>query len=114
MYIFYAADSPNCQAILQGYVPTLKSQYPFLDIKTFELGDPSNYEALAQLEKKFNRRGQELPVIFIGDQMLSGDQEIMGKLDPMILEYQMKEDLFPPCLPLKLLLHRRPLRRPLR
>ena len=90
MYIFYANDCPNCQAILQSYVPTLKSQYPFLDIKTFELGDPSNYEALAKLEKKFNRRGQELPVIFIGDQMLSGDQEIMEKLDPLILEYQMK------------------------
>jgi len=95
MYIFYADDSPNCQAILQSYVPTLKSQYPFLNIKTFELGDPSNYEALAQLEKKFNRRGQELPVIFIGDQMLSGDQEIMEKLDPLILEYQMKGGLVP-------------------
>ena len=88
-------DCPNCQAILQSYVPTLKSQYPFLDIKTFEIGDPSNYEALAQLEKKFNRRGQELPVIFIGDQMLSGDQEIMEKLDPLILEYQMKGGLVP-------------------
>jgi hypothetical protein len=95
MYIFYADDCPNCQAILQNYVPTLKSQYPFLDIKTFELGDTSNYEALAKLEKKFNRRGQELPVIFIGDQMLSGDQEVMEKLDPLILDYQMKGDLAP-------------------
>jgi len=99
MYIFYADDCLNCQAILQSYVPTLKSQYPFLDIKTFELGDPSNYEALAKLEKGFNRRSQELPVIFIGDQMLSGDQEVMEKLDSLILEYQMKGDLAP-SLPL--------------
>ena len=95
MYIFYADDCPNCQAILQSYVPTLKSQYPFLEIKTFELGNPSYYEALAKLEKKFSRRGQELPVIFIGDQMLWGDMEIMEKLDPLILEYQMKGDLAP-------------------
>jgi len=101
MYIFYATDCPNCQAILQSYVPTLKSQYPFLDIKTFELGDPLNYEALAKLEKKFNKRGQELPVIFIGDQMLSGDQEIMGKLDPLILEYQMMGGLVPSLPPLE-------------
>jgi thiol-disulfide isomerase/thioredoxin len=101
MYIFYADDCPNCQAILQNYVPTLKSQYPFLDIKTFELGDTSNYEALAKLEKKFNRRGQELPVIFIGDQMLSGDQEVMEKLDPLILDYQMKGDLAPSLPPLE-------------
>ena len=88
MYIFYADDCPNCQAILQSYVPTLKSHYPFLEIKTFEIGDTSNYETLAKLEKRFNRRGLELPVIFIGDQMLSGDQEVMEKLDPLILEYQ--------------------------
>jgi len=102
IYFFYAQDCPNCQAILQSYVPTLKSQYPFLDIKTFELGDPSNYEALAKLEKKFNRRGQELPVIFIGDQMLSGDQEIMEKLDPLILEYQMKGEFVPSLPPLEI------------
>lgn len=59
MYIFYANDCPSCQAILQSYVPTLQAQYPFLNIKTFELGDPSNYEALAKLEERFNRRGEE-------------------------------------------------------
>ena len=101
IYIFYADDCPNCQAILQSYVPTLKSQYPFLDIKTFELGDTSNYEALAKLEKRFNRRGQELPVIFIGDQMLSGDQEVMEKLDPLILEYQMMGGVVPSLPPLE-------------
>ena len=102
MYLFYANDCPNCQAILQSYVPTLKSQYPFLDIKAFEIGDSSNYEALAKLEKRFNRRGQELPVIFIGDQMLSGDQEIMEKLDPLILEYQMKGELAPSLPPIEI------------
>jgi thiol-disulfide isomerase/thioredoxin len=102
MYLFYAEDCPNCHAILQNYVPTLKSQYPFLEIKTFEIGDSSNYEALANLEKRFNKRGEELPVIFIGDQMLSGDQEIMEKLDPLILEYQMKGDLAPSLPPIEI------------
>jgi thiol-disulfide isomerase/thioredoxin len=102
IYIFYADDCHNCQAILQSYVPKLKSQYPFLEIKTFELGDTSNYEALAKLEKRFNRRGQELPVIFIGDQMLSGDQEVMEKLDPLILEYQMMGGLVPSLPPLEI------------
>jgi thiol-disulfide isomerase/thioredoxin len=102
MYLFYAEDCPSCHAILQSYVPTLTSQYPFLDIKTFEIGNPVHYEALSKLEDKFNRRGHELPVIFIGDQMLSGDQEIMEKLDPLLLEYQMKGDLVPSLPPLEL------------
>jgi len=102
MYLFYADDCPSCHAILQSYVPTLKSMYPFLQIKTFDLANPAYYEALAKLEKRFNRRGNELPVIFIGDQMLSGEREVMERLDPLILEYQMKGDLIPPLPPLEI------------
>ena len=90
MYLFYAEDCPSCNAILQSYVPTLKSMYPFLEIKTFDLANPTYYEALSKLEKKFSRRGSELPIIFIGDQMLSGEREVMEKLDPLILEYQIR------------------------
>jgi thiol-disulfide isomerase/thioredoxin len=32
----------------------------------------------------------ELPVVFIGDQLLSGEQEVMEKLNPLLLEYQAK------------------------
>ena len=102
MYIFFAEDCPNCQAILQSYVPTLKSIYPFLEIKTFDLANPTYYEALAKIEKKFNRRGNELPVIFIGDQMLSGEREVMERLDPLILEYQMKGELISPLPPVEI------------
>ena len=102
MYLFYADDCPNCQAILQSYVPTLKSMYPFLEIKTFDLANPAYYEALAKLEQKYNRRGSELPVIFIGDQMLSGEQEVMEKLDPLILDYQIRGESRPPLPPLEI------------
>src|SRR4030043_2232308 len=102
IYIFFAEDCPNCQPILQSYVPTLKAMYPFLEIKTFDLASPAYYEALAKLEKELNRRGGELPVIFIGDQMLSGEREVMERLDPLILEYQMKGELAPPLPPLEI------------
>jgi len=102
MYIFYAEDCAGCQAILQSYVPTLKSMYPFLEIKTFDLANPSYYEALAKVEKNFNRKADELPVLFIGDQMLFGEQEIMEKLDSLILEYQMKGSLVPSLPPLEI------------
>src|SRR4030042_3531379 len=75
IYIFFAEDCPNCQPILQSYIPTLKAMYPFLEIKTFDLANPAYYDDLDKLEKKFNTRGGELPVIFIGDRMLSGERE---------------------------------------
>lgn len=102
IYLFYAEDCPSCQAILQSYVPTLKTMYPFLDIKTFDLSNPSYYEALAKLEKKFQRKSDELPILFIGDQMLFGEREVMEKLDPLIIEYQMKGSLAPTLPPLEI------------
>ncbi len=103
IYIFYAEDCPSCQAILQSYVPTLKAMYPFVEIKTFDLAHPSHYDALLKLEKRFHRKADELPVLFIGDRMLFGEQEIMEKLDPIILEYQMSGSLVPSLPPLETL-----------
>jgi len=69
---------------------------PTLEIKTFDVGNPVHYEALAKLEKKFGRTGNELPVVFIGDHILSGEMEIMEKLNPLLLEFQAKGSTSPP------------------
>jgi len=90
IYFFYAEDCQPCQVILQSYFPTLKSMFPSLEIKTFDVGNPAYYEALTKLEKKFNHRGEEFPVVFIGDHLLSGEMEVMEKLNSLILEYQAK------------------------
>ncbi len=106
IYLFYAEDCQACGGILQGYLPGLKSMYPFLEIQTFDAEDPTYYEALSRLEKKFERRGSELPVLFIGDQVLSGEKEIMERLDPLILDYQIKGA--PPLPPLQTLVVAKP------
>ena len=90
IYFFYTEDCQPCQAILRDYLPTLKAMFPSLETKTFDVGNPAYYEALTKLESKFGRPGSELPVIFIGDQMLSGEMEIMEKLNPLITEVQEK------------------------
>ena len=96
IYFFYAEDCQPCQVILQSYLPTLKAMVPTLEVKTFDVGNPAYYEALAKLEKKFGRSGGELPVVFVGDQMLSGEMEIMEKLNPLLLEVQAKGGSSPP------------------
>jgi len=96
VYFFYSADCQSCQTILQSYLPTLKTMVPTLEVKTFDVGNPAYYEALSKLEKKFGRSESELPVMFIGDQMLSGEMEIMEKLNPLLLEVQAKGGPSPP------------------
>ncbi len=98
VYYFYAEDCQPCQVILQNYLPTLKSMFPSLEIKTFDVGNPAYYEALGTLEKKFKRKGEELPVVLIGDHLLSGETEIMEKLNPLILEYQVKGGVILPAI----------------
>ena len=90
IYFFYAEDCQSCQVILQSYLPTLKTMFSTLEVKTFDVGNPAHYEALAKLENKFGRTGNELPIVFVGDQMLSGEMEIMEKLNPLLLEVQAK------------------------
>jgi cytochrome c biogenesis protein CcdA len=96
IYFFYTEDCQPCQVILQSYLPTLKTMFPTLEVKTFNVGNPDYYEALSKLEKKFGRTGNELPIVFIGDQMLSGEIEIMEKLNPLLLEVQAKGGSSPP------------------
>ena len=90
VYVFYIDKCQACGGILQGYLPTLKSMYPFIEVQTFDVGNPPYYEALVKLEQKFGQGGNELPILFIGDQLLSGEKEIMEKLEPLVLEFQLK------------------------
>jgi len=106
IYLFYAEDCQTCGGILHGYLPGLKSMYPSLEIQTFDIENPAFYEALIQLEKEFGRKGHEIPVVFIGDQMLSGESEIMERLNPLILDYQIKGA--PPLPPLQTLAAAKP------
>jgi len=96
IYFFYAEDCQPCQTILQDYLPTLKTMVPNLEVNTFDVGNSAYYEALARLEKKFGRSESELPAVFVGDQMLSGEMEVMEKLNPLLLEVQAKGGSSPP------------------
>jgi thiol-disulfide isomerase/thioredoxin len=96
IYFFYAEDCQPCQIILQSYLPTLKTMVPTLEVKALDVGNPAYYEALTKLERRFGRAGSELPVVFVGDQMLSGEMEIMEKLNPLLLEVQAKGGSSPP------------------
>ena len=97
LYFFYAKDCQPCQIILESYLPTLKPVFPSLEIKVFDVADASCFEALSKMEKRLGRKADELPVIFVGDQVLSGESEIMEKLNPLLIEYQAKgEVVLPP------------------
>lgn len=89
VYLFYIENCESCGGV-QSHLATLQSLYPSLEVKTFDVGDPAQYEILVNLEKQFGRTGNDLPVAFIGNHVLAGEQEIMEKLNPLILEFWLK------------------------
>ncbi len=99
VYFFYSEECPSCGGILHNYLPGLKSTYPSLEVQALDIKNPTFYESLVQLEKQFGRSGGELPVLIIGDQILSGEQDIMEKLEPLLLEFQARGA--PPLPPLQ-------------
>ncbi len=100
IYFFYTEDCQSCQVILQSYLPTLKTMIPALEVRTFDVSQPANSEALTKLEKRFGPTGNPLPIVFVGDQMLSGEMAIMEKLNPLLLEAQAKGGVPPPPIEL--------------
>ena len=90
IYVFQGEDCPSCGGDLEGYLQGLKSMYPFVQIHSFDVADPSHEELLARFKRQFGWSGSELPAAFIGDQMLCGEQQILERLDLLIVEYQIR------------------------
>jgi len=89
MYFFYSKECPECQLIMKEVFPSLESEYS-LNIKRFEINDPSNYEKLLILEEKYKDEDNEIPVIVIGNYLISGEKEIKSQLERIIKEYENK------------------------
>jgi hypothetical protein len=88
-YFFYAKDCPECQRVMKKIISPLKSRYP-LGIKEFEINDLENYEKLVAFEEKFKDSNNKIPVVVIGDHLLSGEEEIRTSLELIIQDYAAK------------------------
>jgi hypothetical protein len=91
--IFHAEECEPCGSFLEGYLSALRVTYPFLEIETFDVRTPSGRELLDRLEKRFNRKGNDLPVAFVEDRILSGEKEIREELEILVLEHQIRQGL---------------------
>jgi thiol-disulfide isomerase/thioredoxin len=91
LYLFHSEECGSCQRIIPGLTERLETMYPSLKVTLLDLKEPKNYEALRNFERRFGQRGEELPFAVIGNHLLSGEKEIMERLDPIILEYLLKE-----------------------
>jgi hypothetical protein len=98
IYLFHNEECESCGSTLDGYLSTLKSTYPFIEIESLDVRNPSSRDLLGCLEKKCGGIGNGLPVAFVEDHVLSGEREIIEELEMFVLEYQIRKGLPQPSL----------------
>lgn len=82
-YFFY---SKSCYSCVQAndYIKTVETKYPLLEVVRYEIGNKINYELLIEFYNSRNIGTYRWPVVFIGNEILVGKEEIQSRLEPLL------------------------------
>jgi thiol-disulfide isomerase/thioredoxin len=87
VFVFEAQDCAYCQAVENEVLAPLRQEYgQQLEIRAFDIGALENYETMVRLEREYEVSGLAIPEIFIGDQVLVGEEQIRTELPRLIQE----------------------------
>lgn len=86
-FVFHAQDCDHCRAVEEGVLTPLSEEYgEQIEIRFFDIGALENYEVMVRLEREYGVSGLAIPQIFIGDQVLVGEEQIEDQLRGLIEE----------------------------
>lgn len=84
-FVFQAQDCAYCRAVDEEVLIPLAAEYGGrVEIRTFDIGAFENYEVLLRLERQYGVPGLAIPQIFIGDQVLMGEEQIRDELPRIV------------------------------
>jgi glutaredoxin len=75
MFFFYSKDCDHCQYAEEFILEPLMDKY-LIKVKGIDIDNTGCYEILLKMQKSSGTTGSGIPVIFIGDTILSGDSII--------------------------------------
>ncbi|MDW8034722.1 MAG: cytochrome c biogenesis protein CcdA [Nitrososphaerota archaeon] len=93
IYYFVAEGCEHCIKV-DNYINSIKIKYPDVIFKRLDiLNNNTNTELFIVLAEDFNIREEdrEVPVVFLGDMYLIGEEDIIQKLEKLIIEYKKGE-----------------------
>lgn len=91
LYIFSSPDCPGCQIINPENIKKIENKLKVeIEPIYYDIREIENYKRLIEMEEKYKDTDNDLPVVFIGDYVLGGREEIEGKLEKVIREYAEK------------------------
>jgi len=80
---FYSGESAESLAIVEGLLPSLREVYT-LEIRLLDVDDPENLSILMALEARYGVGADVLPVVFVGEEVLSGPDAIRERLETLV------------------------------
>ncbi len=80
VHFFYSADCGHCMDILLADIPRLQKKYQFT-LKKYDIDFLENFRLLEEMEKNVEEKGEDLPIIFVGDSVFYGPKEVHEKLE---------------------------------
>lgn len=84
--VFGSAGCKFCHRLVTELIPEFSAKHNVkLSVAYYPLDRKENYERLMVMEKNYNHPGSKIPVLFIGRDVLAGQQEIKEKLEQAIL-----------------------------
>ena len=86
-FVFHAQDCAHCLAVEEDVLGPLSEEYgEQIEISSFDIGALENYEVMVRLEREYGVSGLAIPQIFIGDQVLVGEEQIRDQLPRLVEE----------------------------
>jgi cytochrome c biogenesis protein CcdA len=98
MFLFYSGESESSRGVTEGLLPALREVY-IIEVRSFDVDIPKNYSLLMALEKRSGKEGVALPVIFVGEDVIAGEEEIVENLESIIAGYEVLGGSEFPALP---------------
>ena len=83
MVLFYSGRSEESLGVVEGLLPSLEEVYT-LEVRLLDVDDPENLSILMALEERYGVEGGVLPVVFVGEEVLSGPEAIWENLETLV------------------------------
>ena len=101
--LFVSEDCDDCAFLKEKLLPQLSKKYEnALKVKSYSIDDVSNYDLLVALEEQFSDMGNDIPVVFIGGDVLGGAEEVAENLEGLVQGYLSQGGCdFPPVVAAK-------------
>jgi thiol-disulfide isomerase/thioredoxin len=85
VWYFYGNGCDHCENVTP-YVQSLRQKYPDVDFRILEIYEnPTNRDTLVSMNQRLGQTKTGVPVAFVGDIVLLGDEEILKRLESIIL-----------------------------